>query len=208
VSDQPLCKPVSSGALRADARRNREKIEVAAHQIILERGVRFQMEEVAARADVGIGTLYRNYPSKEDLIAGVVLSQIKEACEALLRIDTTTSPWVTFATAVEVMARQTIGTTIVSQQASLHSVHRVDVADAIIGLQQIFATFVERAQEAGELRTDTSSPEILELIVRVIVPRSMDDVHDPRLRLPEGVSERFIDLILRGLRPDDSLCKA
>jgi len=201
VSDQRQ-KSASAGSLRADARRNREKIEIAAHEIVLKRGMLFQMEEVAARAEVGIGTLYRNYPSKEDLIAGVVLRQIAGSCEELLALDTSGSPWETFARAVGVMARRTIGTTILSQMASISSIDRTEVGDAIIGLQDVFARFVTPAQEAGELRDDISTQEILELIVRVIVPRRTD-IQDPRLQMADDLNERFIRLMLRGLRPDN-----
>ena len=55
--------------LRADARRNRERILVAAEELFLERGVGVALEEVAKRAKVGIATLYRRFPTREELLA-------------------------------------------------------------------------------------------------------------------------------------------
>jgi AcrR family transcriptional regulator len=50
--------------LRADARRNREKVLAAARAVFAERGVDAQMDDVAGRADVGVGTVYRHFPTK------------------------------------------------------------------------------------------------------------------------------------------------
>lgn len=55
--------------LRADARRNRERILIAAEQLFLERGVDVALEEIARRAKVGIATLYRRFPTREELLA-------------------------------------------------------------------------------------------------------------------------------------------
>ncbi|RKG67879.1 TetR/AcrR family transcriptional regulator [Corallococcus sp. CA054B] len=60
---------VTGGALRADARRNRERLLAAAHAVFSERGADASLNDVAKRAEVGIGTLYRHFESREALLA-------------------------------------------------------------------------------------------------------------------------------------------
>jgi AcrR family transcriptional regulator len=66
--------------LRADARRNRDALLVAAAALFAERGVDASLEEVARRAGVGIGTLYRHFPSREALIADVYRREVDLLC--------------------------------------------------------------------------------------------------------------------------------
>jgi AcrR family transcriptional regulator len=67
-SKKPPVEDETGGALRADARRNRERLLVAAHAVFSERGADASLNDVAKRAEVGIGTLYRHFPSREALL--------------------------------------------------------------------------------------------------------------------------------------------
>ncbi len=82
--------------LRADARRNREDLLAVARQVIREQGVDASLRDIARRADVGIATLYRHFPTRDDLIAAIIsdgirrlnvraaeLSQVKSPGESL-----------------------------------------------------------------------------------------------------------------------------
>ncbi|MBN9682133.1 MULTISPECIES: TetR/AcrR family transcriptional regulator [unclassified Corallococcus] len=66
----------TGGALRADARRNRERLLVAAHDVFSERGADASLADVAKRAEVGIGTLYRHFESREALLAATCDEQL------------------------------------------------------------------------------------------------------------------------------------
>ncbi len=68
---------------RADARLNRQRIIEAAHALFIEHGTAVEMRQVAERAGVGIGTIYRNFPAKADLVAAVA-TRIVESTEAAL----------------------------------------------------------------------------------------------------------------------------
>jgi AcrR family transcriptional regulator len=78
-------------ALRADARRNRERILVAAREVFARDGRGVQMPDVARAAGVGVGTLYRNFPTKEDLVRALVEDKVQAGLdtyrEALTRDD-------------------------------------------------------------------------------------------------------------------------
>jgi AcrR family transcriptional regulator len=67
--------------LRADAERNRQRLIESATAIFSERGLEVGVGEIAERAGVGRGTLFRNFPSKEDLIAAVVVERIRESVD-------------------------------------------------------------------------------------------------------------------------------
>ncbi|MDI5972462.1 TetR/AcrR family transcriptional regulator [Streptomyces sp. SL13] len=69
--------------LRADARRKREAVVGAAREVFAERGVDIALEEVARRAGVGIATLYRHFPTREALIAGVYLREVDLLCDGV-----------------------------------------------------------------------------------------------------------------------------
>ena len=68
--------------LRADARRNRERILAAAREAFAEAGRDVQMPEVARAAGVGVGTLYRHFPAKEDLVLALVRDKVQAAIDS------------------------------------------------------------------------------------------------------------------------------
>src|SRR5262245_26338408 len=67
---------------RADARRNYEKLIAAARKEFTERGTDATLEDVAARAEVGIGTLYRHFPTRQDLLEAVYLGEVEAICDS------------------------------------------------------------------------------------------------------------------------------
>lgn len=72
--------------LRADARRNRERIIAVAREAFIDEGADVQMEEIAKRASVGVGTLYRNFPTKDALFGEVVRSQMARFIDNLAAV--------------------------------------------------------------------------------------------------------------------------
>jgi AcrR family transcriptional regulator len=168
-------------------------------EIFRERGLLLQMEEVAERAGIGMGTLYRNFPSREEMIAEIVLEQVAASRDDLLEIDRSIPPWDAFEKAVRVIAFHTLGTTPLSQLASIDAAQRDDIYQAIIELIGVFSGFVASARQVGQLRDDISPQEILELIVRAVLTR-VPQKEGARLALPEGFSDRVIEIVLDGLR--------
>src|SRR5213593_2966016 len=68
-------------ALRADARRNREAVLAAAKKLFADQGLDAQMPDVAKAAKVGVGTVYRHYPTKDDLIAALVAERFERLAQ-------------------------------------------------------------------------------------------------------------------------------
>src|SRR5437763_14804530 len=77
---------------RADARRNYEKVLIAAREAFAEGGEATALEEIARRAGVGIGTLYRHFPTRQALLEAVYVNEVEEVCRsASERADA--GPW-------------------------------------------------------------------------------------------------------------------
>jgi AcrR family transcriptional regulator len=85
-------KPVAERALRADARRNKDALLDAAKQIFSEVGVDAPIREIAGRAGVGLGTLYRRFPKRSDLIAAVFRRELDSCAEAAISLASRHAP--------------------------------------------------------------------------------------------------------------------
>src|SRR5215213_8391441 len=77
---------------RADARRNYEKVVAAARDAFAERGASTSLEEIAERAGVGIGTLYRNFPNRQALVEALYATEVEEVCRVAAELDGD-DPW-------------------------------------------------------------------------------------------------------------------
>src|SRR5665811_1373008 len=91
-------------ALRADARRNRDTLLECAGQAFAEHGTAASLDDIARRAGVGIGTLYRHFPTRTDLQAAVYRSQVLAVCAAADELVTTVPPEQAFFGWVRAMA--------------------------------------------------------------------------------------------------------
>src|SRR5215472_7113353 len=90
--------------MRADARRSRAKLLEAATAAFAEHGADAPLEDIARRAGVGIGTLYRHFPTRTDLQAGVFRSQVDAVCSTADELIGTVSPEQAFAGSVRAIA--------------------------------------------------------------------------------------------------------
>src|SRR5215217_7437346 len=79
---QPEISPLLERPKRADARRNYDKLIAAARDAFAELGTSASLEEIARRAGVGIGTLYRHFPSRQDLLEAVYVEEVEEVCQS------------------------------------------------------------------------------------------------------------------------------
>src|SRR4030081_971888 len=89
---EPSTQVTPSSPKRADARRNREGVLAAAREAFAERGESTALEEIARRAGVGIGTLYRHFPNRQALLEALYVGEVEEFCRsAELREES--DPW-------------------------------------------------------------------------------------------------------------------
>jgi AcrR family transcriptional regulator len=152
--ETPATTPLEERPLRADARRNRERILRAANEVFAAKGQEAQMDDVAAQAGVGVGTVYRHFPTKKALMGALVAQKFAEfaanAREALEMED----PWEAFAGSfrrnAELMARDAgVQYVLMSTDVVLEYIapQKQDLEDAM-------GKLVTRAKRAGALRKD------------------------------------------------------
>jgi AcrR family transcriptional regulator len=147
--------------LRADARRNREKVVVAAAAAFAQSGLDAQVEDIARRAGVGVGTLYRHFPTKEALVVALAeqhFERIADTIEAAL--DEPGDAWEVFAAALWRVADAAAGDVA---WCEIIAGHPSAVQAASRGQQRLadaVATHIARAQAAGVIRADATVEDI------------------------------------------------
>jgi AcrR family transcriptional regulator len=179
--------------MRADARRNRERLLAVAEQVFAQKGVTASTEEIAREAGVGIGTVFRHFPTKEALLAAVFVGRLQwlaDEAESLCMAEDPGAAFVEFFTLV------------VSQSATKNAFADaltqagVDVYQATVearqGLLRGLGELLVRAQQAGALRADVGVEDVLALLVGA--SRTAEHVTDPTIRA------RTLRIVLDGLR--------
>src|SRR5689334_21857822 len=140
--------------LRADARRNRERILQAAREACALHGPAVQIDDVARSAGVGVGTVYRHFPTKDALIEALVAEKIRVTTENLREALEIEDPWEAFAEGVrrnaEVMAADAALRDVLIRLGPAARASDADYAEVNAAAGRL----VTRAQKAGVLRDD------------------------------------------------------
>jgi AcrR family transcriptional regulator len=146
--------------LRADARRNREKVLAAARAVFSDQGVDAQMDDVARRADVGVGTVYRHFPTKDALLSALaeeLFETLAAHAHEMLELD---DPWEAFLETMWFSAQKTAGDRAFAE--ILAASREVIPADCP-GKKDLTGTvkvIMERAIAAGKMRPDVVIDDI------------------------------------------------
>jgi AcrR family transcriptional regulator len=156
--------PGSAGAparpLRRDARRNRDAILAAARQVFCDHGLEAPLEEIARRAGVGIGTLYRRFPSRVELLDAVLAETVQAhvaAAERALAID---DPWDGLASYLEETCRLEAANRGLNDAMGMRFPRATTVEAAKARLFDLVKQVVTRAQESGQLRADLTLEDL------------------------------------------------
>lgn len=141
--------------MRADARRNRERILAAARQAFAEEGAGAQMESIARRAGVGVGTLYRNFPTRHALVAEMNRAWAEERSANAQRALALDDPWA----AIDDFVRR--GAEAMNRNARLREVFADLPAKEIVpeveaAFDERLGRLVGRAHQAGVLRAEVT----------------------------------------------------
>lgn len=175
--------------LRADARRNRERILIAAEELFLERGVGVALEEIAKRAKVGIGTLYRRFPTREELLAATSNERFLSVAETSRLRDAENDPNTAIRAYLEELA---INTSIYqSFAASLGTV----IECGTPGCNAITAEgnrLLRRAQEHGTVRPDVTFDDFITVVTAISIALEKKSSSKSRFA-------HLVDLFLHGI---------
>jgi AcrR family transcriptional regulator len=166
--------------LRADAERNRARILAAAHEVYAERGLDVSLDEIAALAGVGVGTIYRRFPDKDALIDALFeekLNRVVAVAEAALAME---DPWEGFTTFMREMGRMQAEDRGFKDALLLRDRGRERVAGARERIAPRALELLARAQEAGAVRADLGAYDVpmLNLCLGLIADRTRDIAPD------------------------------
>jgi AcrR family transcriptional regulator len=146
--------------LRRDAQRNQDLIVAAARDAFASQGLDTPVEEIARRAGVGMGTLYRRFPSKEDLIDAVLADAFEQYIEAAEHALTLDDAWEGFANFLERALALHAENRGLKDVVATHR-HGRDRANAMRArLRPLVTRLIRRAQEQGGLRADFTREDI------------------------------------------------
>jgi AcrR family transcriptional regulator len=152
---------------RADARRNYEKVLAAAREAFAEGGESTALEEIARRAGVGIGTLYRHFPNRQALVEALYVDEVEEVCRSAAELDGD-DPW----EALNSWFLRFIGYIATKQALAAELLNYLDPDAALFkvcraSLFEAGEPLLRRAQEAGVVRPDVEIGEVIQMVVGI-----------------------------------------
>ncbi|MGY4922092.1 TetR/AcrR family transcriptional regulator [Streptomyces sp. 900105755] len=185
--------------LRRDAARNRERIVHAAREVFGRRGLGVTLDDVARHAGVGVGTMYRRFPTKEALVRAVFEQDLAMRQESAEQALTHPDPWqglVDFLMTMTADLAENRGLHEVIMLGS-HSSEPFETARG--GMLPYLEALIRRAQESGQLRTEVTASDIPVMQQMLIAAAQFTQGRRP------DIWRRYLEILLNGLRqrPND-----
>jgi AcrR family transcriptional regulator len=176
---------------RADARRNRKRVLEAARRSMARKGTDAQIDEIARAAGVGVGTVYRHFPTKDDLIEALAMERFERLAELARAALANDDAWGAFAGFMRESAR------IQSDDRALSEVltsrpETMGRAAESVGIIDLVAELMQRGKDAGVLRLDAHPRDVPMLMCALA----------GTYRNPHANPDRYIGIVLDGLRTD------
>ena len=176
--------------MRADARRNYEKVLAAAREAFAEGGESTALEEIARRAGVGIGTLYRHFPNRQALLEALYVNEVEEICRSAAGLDDT-DPWEALTGWLgQVVGYLTTKRALASELLNYLGMDAPLFQECRTSLFAAGEPLLERAQETGVVRPDVQFSDVLQLVGGVTKIPSAEP----------GQVEHILSIALDGLR--------
>ena len=184
--------------LRADARKNRALLLEAAEEVFAERGLSVPVDEVARRACLGVGTLYRHFPTKEALFVAVVAARIerlRDESRCLIDSDDPGAAFFAFAErlADEVRAKHDLADAL----AEVGIDYKAELGGLVDEMHRNVQALISRAQAAGAIRDDLSAQELFGLIAGSCMAAEHQG-------LGTEAQRRMLHVVFDGVRRHDS----
>jgi AcrR family transcriptional regulator len=184
---------VSERTKRADARRNEESLLDAAAAVFVAAGVEAPVRDIAARAGVGTGTIYRHFPTRADLIVAVYRHQV-EACAAAgpALLESGITPYAALSRWIGLfvdflVTKHGLAGVLRSDQAGFETLH----AYFLERLVPVCAALLDAAGAAGEIRTDVDALTLMRGVGNLCIGADSDRGYDAR---------RLVEVLVDGLR--------
>ncbi|WP_040783337.1 TetR/AcrR family transcriptional regulator [Nocardia pneumoniae] len=181
--------------MRADAQSNRDQILAAALIAFRERGIDVPMKEIADRAGVGVGTLYRRFPDRDALLSAIAQPYLTDLAEraATARREEPTA-WAALSRFLRECALARLGALAGAVEPALHARIQADprLTETRSTIIDLIAAMTTEAQAEGALRPDVTAADIARLMTVQIYTRPGEDA--------DAATRRVIELLLDGLR--------
>jgi AcrR family transcriptional regulator len=162
-SAAPQGRPGTAPALRADARRNRARILAAAEEVFTEQGASASTEEVARRAGVAIGTVFRHFPAKDDLLRAIMKDLLQRLADEASALAGEGDPATAlFAFFTQMVAQAAAKKTVIDLLARTGT--EIQVTQSAEALRHGIAGLLALAQRAGTVRADIQVDEVMALL--------------------------------------------
>ncbi|MEU8515099.1 TetR/AcrR family transcriptional regulator [Kitasatospora sp. NPDC048722] len=187
----PSGEPPARGR-RADALRNRQTLLDAAAEVFVASGVDAPIREIAARAGVGMGTVYRHFPTRADLVVAVYRHQVEACAEAgPSLLASAGSPFAALRRWIDLfvdflVTKHGLAGALQSDSSGFAALHEY----FLDRLLPVCTQLLEAAADAGEIRPGTEAYELMRGVGNLCIGHDGDPRYDPR---------RLVDLLLRGL---------
>jgi AcrR family transcriptional regulator len=189
----PAPAPPAERVQRADARRNREAVIEAAKRLFADQGLDAQMPDVAKAAKVGVGTVYRHFPAKEDLIAALADERFQRLADRAREALADPDPWEGFRGFIrfagEIQAEDRGLCEVMGSRPEI-----MGAAAAAAGLDELSRQMVRRAQESGDLRGDLEWEDV------PMIACGLGRIAGAEEGPAAGRWERLLAIVLDGLR--------
>jgi AcrR family transcriptional regulator len=183
----PLSEVVARRPKRADARRNHDDLLAAARDAFATDGIGVSLEEIARRAGVGIGTLYRHFPTRRELLEAVYVHEVEALCHAALDL-VDVPPWEALETWLQRFIAYTATKRAILEELAAGSPLFSSCFEAILAAGE---PMLRRAQDAGLARSGITFDDVLRLISGI----TMMPYSEPEQR------DRVVGIAIDGLRP-------
>ena len=181
--------------LRRDAERNRQRILAAASEVFNERGLEVSLDEIARHAGVGVGTVYRRFRTKEELIEALFMDRLDSVAAIADEAYANPDAWCGLVSFMERMAEIMAGNLGLRQMLMFATYGRDLVAVARQRNEPLVGRLVQRAQAAGQLRADIQQTDIPFIVFMLTEAAHLAYAANP------GIWRRYLTLVLDGMQP-------
>ena len=179
---------------RADAQRNRARILEVAKQVFMRRGAEASMDDIAKRAKIGPGTLYRHFPTRDDLLAAVYITEVEKLAEAQRKFSAELPPVEALRAWMLVFIDYIAAKKIIAPALNAMAGGPSRVFQQTNRLMEEAANaLASRAVASRDLRSDVDPMDMLRAIYGVSSAGSTDDW--------PAKARRFVDILIQGSRP-------
>ncbi|MFF0416550.1 TetR/AcrR family transcriptional regulator [Kitasatospora sp. NPDC004745] len=193
---QPTGRPRAAGArpMRADARRNYERLLAAAATVLEEQGTEASLEEIARRAGVGIGTLYRHFPTRAALLEAVLQDSMATLEGRARDLTASADPTAGLLAWLRDLAAYATRFRGLASAVMVNLVDEHTDFESCAGMLTAAGTLLRQAQLAGGVRADVSVPDAVTLVNALVWALEQGNGDEEQF-------ERLFDVVARGLRP-------